>query len=152
MDIRRSRPDDATDIARLEQEIFSDPWGQKDIFSYICSDGGMCFTAIDDSGVVGYIIGRKIPPEGEIYRIAVRGDKRQRGIGYRLLSYAMKTEMGHGVETVFLEVRSQNIPAIALYKAYGFTRAGIRKNYYQNPTDDAIIMLRQSASYNSDRI
>ena len=142
MDIRRARPDDATAIAEMEENIFNDAWGQKDIFSYICSDTGMCFTATDESGIVGYVLGRKIIPEGEIYRIAVREDKRQRGIGYRLLSYALKTERGQGVETVFLEVRSKNAPAIALYKAYGFKEMGVRKNYYQNPSDDAVIMVR----------
>jgi ribosomal-protein-alanine N-acetyltransferase len=125
----------------MEEEYFSDPWGEKDVFSYICSDTGMCFSAVEDGRVIGYIIGRKIPPEGEIYRIAVRADKRQRGVGYRLLSYALKTERGCGVETVFLEVRSKNAPAIALYKAYGFNPVSLRKNYYKNPTDDAIIML-----------
>ena len=140
MEIRRARPDDATAIAEMEQNIFGDPWGKKDIFSYICSDTGMCFSALEGGEVIAYIIGRKIPPEGEIYRIAVRADKRQRGIGYRLLSYALKTERGSGVETVFLEVRSRNLPAIALYKAYGFNEMGIRKNYYQNPSDDAVVM------------
>ena len=142
MELRRARPDDATEIANIEEKVFGDPFCKKDIFSYICSDTGMCFTASDDSGVVGYIIGRKILPEGEIYRIAVREDKRQRGIGYRLLSFAMKTERGSGVETVFLEVRSKNAPARALYTAYGFKEISIRKNYYQNPTDDAIIMVK----------
>ena len=146
MDLRRARPDDATAIAEMEEQIFGDPFNQKDIFSYICSDTGMCFTATDDSGVVGYIVGRKIPPEGEIYRIAVREDKRQRGIGYRLLSYALKTESGDGVETVFLEVRSKNLPARGLYKAYGFKEISIRKNYYQNPADDAIIMVKDGKS------
>lgn len=142
MDIRRSRPADAPEIAELESEIFSDPWSEGDVTSYICRETAMCFTATDESGVVGYIIGTKIPPEGEIYRIAVRSDKRQRGIGYRLLSYALKTELGEGVETVFLEVRSRNIPAIALYKAYGFSECGKRKNYYQNPSDDAVVMVK----------
>lgn len=141
MEIRRAVPDDCTDVCRMEEEYFSDPWGEKDVFSYICSDTGMCFSAVEDGRVIGYIIGRKIPPEGEIYRIAVRADKRQRGVGYRLLSYALKTERGCGVETVFLEVRSKNAPAIALYKAYGFNPVSLRKNYYKNPTDDAIIML-----------
>ena len=141
MEIRRSRPDDSGGIEAIENAVFSDPFGRKDIFSYICSDTGMCFTAVDDSGVVGYIIGTKIPPEGEIYRIAVREDKRQRGIGYRLLSYALKTERGSGVETVFLEVRSKNLPARALYRSYGFREIGIRKNYYQNPSDDAVLMV-----------
>lgn len=141
MDIRRAKPDDAPDIVELETEYFSDPWGQKDIFSYICSEGGMCFSAIEDGRVIGYIIGTKIPPESEIYRIAVRKDKRQRGIGYRLLSYALKTERGSGVETVFLEVRESNTPARALYKAYGFNEIGVRKNYYQKPTENAIVMF-----------
>ena len=144
MEIRRSRPDDAPAISAIEEEVFGDHFGLKDIFSYICSDTGMCFTASDESGVVGYIIGRKIPPEGEIYRIAVREDKRKRGIGYRLLSFALKTERGSGVETVFLEVRSRNTAARALYRAYGFKEISIRKNYYQNPSDDAIVMLNDS--------
>ena len=142
MEIRRSIPDDATAIAEMEEKIFGDPFSKKDIFSYICLDTGMCFSALDDGEVIAYIIGRKIPPEGEIYRIAVREDKRQRGIGYRLLSYALKTELGSGVETVFLEVRSKNAAARALYTAYGFKEIGIRKNYYQNPPDDAIIMVK----------
>ena len=142
MNIRRAHPDDATAIAEMEQNIFGDPWSKKDIFSYICSDTGMCFTALDDSGEpIAYLIGRKIPPEGEIYRIAVREDKRQRGIGYRLLSFALKTERGSGVETVFLEVREKNAPARALYQAYGFREIGVRKNYYQNPSDNAVIMV-----------
>ncbi len=144
MDIRRAIPDDATAIAELEANIFGDPWGKRDIFSYICSDTGMCYTALSDGCVVGYIIGRKIAPEGEIYRIAVREDKRQRGIGYRLLSYALKTEYGQGVETVFLEVRESNLPARALYRAYGFKEIGIRRSYYQNPTENAVVMLKES--------
>ena len=146
MDIRRARPCDAGQIAELEEMIFSDAWCETDITSYICQETGMCFVATDENGVIGYIIGRKIPPEGEIYRIAVHPEKRQRGIGYRLLSYGLKTEGGNGVETVFLEVRSKNVPAIALYKSYGFTECGKRKNYYQNPCDDAVIMVNDSAA------
>ncbi len=144
MEIRRSRPDDATAIAEMEVNIFGDPWSKKDIFSYICSETGMCFTALDGGEVIAYLIGRKIPPEGEIYRIAVREDKRGRGVGYRLLSFALKTERGSGVETVFLEVRSKNTPARALYQAYGFKEIGVRKNYYQNPNDDAVVMIKDS--------
>ena len=81
MEIRRARPCDAGQIAELEGMIFSDAWQETDITSYICSDLGMCFVATDENGVIGYILGRKIPPEGEIYRIAVHPERRQRGIG-----------------------------------------------------------------------
>ena len=140
MEIRRSRPDDATVISELEAEIFPDAWDRKSIFSYVCSEDGMCFTALEDGVPIAYMLGRIIPPEGEIYRIAVDEKYRSRGIGYRLLSYGLKTEMGRGLETVFLEVRSKNAPAIALYSSYGFKKIGIRKSYYKSPDDDAIIM------------
>ncbi|MBQ8584565.1 MAG: ribosomal protein S18-alanine N-acetyltransferase [Clostridia bacterium] len=141
MEIRRSRPDDATRISELEGEIFSDPWQKKDIFSYICSEDGMCFTALDGDVPIAYVIGRLIAPEGEIYRIAVDEKYRGRGIGYRLLSYALKSERGRGLETVFLEVRSKNAAAIALYSSYGFRKMGVRRGYYKNPDDDAIVMI-----------
>lgn len=141
MEIRRARPDDATEICHLEEECFTDPWNQKDIFSYICSDDGMCFTALVNGKPIAYMIGRLIPPEAEIYRIAVDKEYRNRGIGYRLLSYALKTERARGLETVFLEVRSRNAAAIALYRAYGFREISLRRGYYKNPSDDALIML-----------
>jgi ribosomal-protein-alanine N-acetyltransferase len=101
----------------------------------------MCYSALSDGKVIAYIIGRQIAPEGEIYRIATIPSKRRRGIAYRLLDYAVKCERGRGLESLFLEVREKNIPARNLYKTYGFREIGMRKNYYKNPTDNAIIML-----------
>ncbi len=144
MEFRRSIPADASGISVLEEQIFPDPWSYRDIQDTICTEGSMCFTAVDDGKVAAYVIGRLIPPEGEIYRIAVAPERRQRGIGYRLLDYAVKTSRGKGLERLFLEVRSHNIPAIKLYTAYGFTRIGVRKSYYRDPPDDAIIMLKAS--------
>ena len=144
MEFRRAIPKDATGISELEDMIFNDAWSYRDVQDLICTEGGMCFCAIDGDEVIAYVIGRLIAPEGEIYRIAVREDKRGRGIGYRLLDYSVKTSKGHGLERLFLEVRSQNIPAIKLYTSYGFRRIGLRKGYYKNPADDAVIMLRAS--------
>ena len=143
MNIRRAVPDDAPKIAELEREIFSDPWGEKEIFSYICSEGGMCYTATDDEGkLLSYVVGRVIAPEGEIYRIATRQGYRRRGIAYRLLDYAAKTERGRGLECLFLEVRESNVAARNLYRAYGFRELGERKNYYKDPTENAVVMVR----------
>lgn len=139
--VSRANPNDLLGIEEIEALSFSDPWSRKDIAGYICSEDGMCFVAKRGKEILAYLIGRLIPPEGEIYRIATRPEMRGRGIGYRLLSYALKTERGRGLETTFLEVRSKNAPAIALYRAYGFAEAGMRRGYYKNPDDDAIIMI-----------
>ena len=98
MEFRRSTPKDAIDIAKLEEEIFSDAWKYEDIVSTISTYGAMCYTALEDGRVIAYILGRVIAPEGEIYRIATAPYKRRRGIAYRLLDYAVKTERGKGLE------------------------------------------------------
>ena len=120
MEIRRSLPSDVSAIAAAEREIFSDPWCERDITSAIGTEGAMCYSAIKDGELVAYVIGRIIAPEGEIYRIATLPRFRGRGIAYRLLDYAYKTELGEGLEVLFLEVRSQNEAAKALYRSYGF--------------------------------
>jgi ribosomal-protein-alanine N-acetyltransferase len=140
MIFRRSKPDDSTAIAMAEEVIFPDPWTKKDITSCISVEGAMCFTAEEDGKPVAYILGRVIAPEGEIYRVAVLPEYRKRGIAYRLLDYAVKTERGRGLEVLFLEVRSRNLPAISLYRAYGFRQMGVRRRYYKSPDDDALIM------------
>lgn len=141
MEIRRSVPADAKEIAAAEIEVFSDPWSERDITDAISQSGSMCYTALSDGKVVAYIIGRQISPEGEIYRIATLPSHRRRGIAYRLLDYAVKCERGRGLESLFLEVREKNIPARNLYKSYGFREIGFRKNYYKNPSDNAVVML-----------
>ena len=142
MDFRRSNPFDAPKIARLEERCFPDPWSERDIQDLICTEGAMCFSAVDGDRLIAYVTGRIIAPEGEIYRVAVDPEYRQRGIGYRLLDYAAKCARGDGLEVLFLEVRSKNLPALALYRAYGFKKIGERRGYYKNPTDDAIVMLK----------
>ena len=142
MDIRRAKTDDIADIARIEKEVFSDPWSESALLPYVCSDGGMCYTASVDGKVIAYVIGRVIAPEGEIYRIATAPEYRRRGIAYRLLDYAVKCEKGRGLEVLFLEVRESNTPAKNLYKSYGFREVGIRKNYYKEPLENAVLMVR----------
>lgn len=144
MEFRRASAKDAPSIAKAEAEIFTDPWSERDITDCICTEGAMCFVAVYGEEVKAYVIGRLIPPEGEIYRIAVKPEYRRRGYGYRLLDYSVKTSRGAGLETLFLEVRSKNLAALCLYRAYGFKKIGVRKNYYKNPDDDAIVMLKAS--------
>lgn len=141
MEIRKAKSLDAQEIANLEKEIFSDAWRQEDITSCINSNCAMCYVAIDNNKTVGYIIGNKIPPEAEIYRIATSPDRLREGIGTKIFEFLLGEESPLGITDIFLEVREKNSPAIGLYEKLGFSRIDIRKNYYKNPDDNAIIML-----------
>lgn len=142
MEFRKAGASDAPSIARAEEEIFSDPWTLRDVSDILVTEGGMCYVALDGGRVIGYVLGRIIPPEGELYRVAVLPPYRRRGIGYRLLDFAVKSSKSRGLEILFLEVRRQNTAAKALYRAYGFRDVSVRKNYYRAPPDDAIVMVR----------
>ena len=141
MQIRRMESRDVKKIAEIETECFPDPYSERSINSILCTEGSMCFTALEGDTPIAYFIGRLIAPEGELYRIATSPQKRGRGIAYKLLDFAVKTARGEGLESLFLEVRASNIPAISLYSSYGFRAISKRKEYYRNPTEDAVIML-----------
>lgn len=141
MQFRRMESRDVAKIAEIEAESFPDPYSERSIKDILCAEGAMCFCAVEEEIPVAYFIGRLIAPEGELYRIATSPQKRHRGIAYRLLDYAVKTSRGKGLETLFLEVRESNIAAISLYRSYGFKTISKRKEYYRNPTEDALIMV-----------
>ena len=142
MKILKMTPSDTRAVAELEKSIFSDPWSEGDVCELVCNDGGMCYCAKGEDGeLLAYVIGRIIPPEGEIYRIATKESARRRGIAYRLLDHTVRERKPEGLESLFLEVRSENRAARGLYLSYGFREIGLRRNYYKNPTDDAVVML-----------
>lgn len=147
MEIRRMETRDVKRIAEIEAECFPDPYSERSIKDILCSEGAMCFTALDGDIPIAYFIGRLIAPEGELYRIATAPEKRGRGVAYRLLDFAVKTSRGAGLEALFLEVRASNLPAISLYRSYGFRAISKRKDYYRCPTEDAIIMLLGRAGF-----
>ena len=141
MEIRRALISDICEICQIEKEIFPDPWSEESVRATVSTEGAMCYVALRDGKIAAYILGRVIVPEGEVYRIATREEYRRRGIGYRLLDYCVKREAEGGLENLFLEVREHNAPAIALYSSYGFAPVGLRKNYYKDPLENALIMM-----------
>lgn len=91
--------------------------------------------------VLGFLAGREIVRgEWEIENIAVQGPARRRGLGSRLLGEFLDLVRERGGEEVFLEVRESNRAARALYEKWGFLEAGVRKSYYQSPSEDASVM------------
>jgi ribosomal-protein-alanine N-acetyltransferase len=126
-------------IAAAEARIFSDAWSEAALRSHLSLSTSRALLAIGEGGeALGYLLGCVIAPEGEVYRIATLPEHRRGGVGDALLS-AFLTQ----ADECFLEVRASNAPAIALYGAHGFSLVATRKNYYKDPTEDALIYKRE---------
>jgi [ribosomal protein S18]-alanine N-acetyltransferase len=95
----------------------------------------------EDNTIIGFLAGRPVArDEWEIDNVAIAGAARRRGLGSRLLSEFLNLARNRGGKHIFLEVRASNLAARALYQKWAFVEAGVRKSYYQNPVEDALIL------------
>ena len=130
-------------IARLERECFSSPWSEELLAQELYNDNASYVVAQgEDGSVLGYAGLQVVLDEGDIDNVAVRPDCRRQGIASALLGAFERFAQAH-LAFLTLEVRASNTPAIALYEAHGFVREGVRKHYYTNPREDAVIMTRR---------
>ena len=127
-------------IRSLERDIFSDAWSENNIKDSIESKFDYCVVIEEDYRVFAYIIFRVNMDEAELFRIATDKNSRNVGFAHELMNFMISYLRDMKVKKVFLEVRCQNKDAIRLYEDYGFKKLGIRKEYYNNPTDDALLM------------
>ena len=139
MKIREALVGDAPTLAALEAACFSDAWGEGAILSHLASETTKTLIAEKDGAPVGALFLSCLPPEGEVFRIGVLPSARGGGIGRIIMSSFLDLLSRAGADVCFLEVRESNTPAIALYKKYGMTQVGMRKNYYRNPTENALL-------------
>ena len=99
----------------------------------------------EESDLLGFVIARVVGEEWEIENIAVGGPARRRGLGTRLLGELLDLARAKDAAAVFLEVRESNAPAISFYEKHGFVRNGRRPAYYENPSEAAVLMMRELA-------
>ena len=114
-------------------------WSRESIVSELENPVSYCAVALEEDQVIGYIAFERIADEGSLIELAVTPEHRKKGIG-RELTELMLTSCS-GMRTVCLEVRASNIPAINLYRAVGFMPISTRKDYYDSPREDAVIMI-----------
>ncbi|MBQ7796125.1 MAG: ribosomal protein S18-alanine N-acetyltransferase [Lachnospiraceae bacterium] len=132
---------DVAQVTALEQECFSDAWSEKLVSDLMGSSYDEVWVLEEpDKGIVGYINIRFLAGEGELMRIAVKKDCRGRGYSKKLMDRMMESARESDAPELTLEVRAGNEPAIGLYQSYGFVSEAVRKGYYHNPTEDALIM------------
>lgn len=129
----------ASEIYEIEKLSFSVPWSIASIESFLNNTDTVCIVAKLDK-VIGYIGMYDISGEGEITNVAVSPEHRTSGVGSMLVDALISEAKKRSISKLMLEVRSSNYPAQHLYKKYGFTEVGTRKNYYTYPKEDAILM------------
>ncbi len=127
-------------IQQIEQQSFSVPWTDAMLRMQLQPDSHVFLTAETDGAVVGYVGMLYVLDEGYISNVAVRPDHRRRGIAEALLAALEARGRALMLSFLTLEVREGNAAAIALYEKRGYRIAGRRKNYYEKPTEDALIM------------
>ena len=133
--------DHLDEVAELERICFSVPWSRNMLAEELDNLLSAFLMALDDSGkVVGYAGVQVILDEGYITNVAVRPECRRQGIAAKLLQVFLDFARANQLAFLTLEVRASNYDAIALYGSRGFRSVGRRKNYYEHPKEDAIIM------------
>ena len=136
--------DHLDEVAELERICFSTPWSRNMLAEELDNLLSAFLVALDDADrVVGYAGVQVILDEGYITNIAVRPECRRQGVAAQLLQVFMDFAKANKLSFLTLEVRASNYDAIALYGSRGFRSMGRRKNYYEHPREDAIIMTRE---------
>lgn len=132
---------DIDDVVSIEKKSFTSPWSKEIFYREVVENSyAYYFIVTLDQKIVGYAGMWIVIDDAQITNIAVLPDYRGRRIGERLLYYIMQYAKSVGVQRLSLEVRVSNIIAQKLYRKYGFVPGGIRKNYYTDNQEDAIVM------------
>lgn len=130
-------------VAALEKQCFSDPWSENSVASELENPLSLWLIAEEDGAVCGYVGSQTVLDETDMMNIAVHPDCRGKGIAAALITELVSRLKARGSRVLRLEVRESNFSAIALYEALGFTQLGLRKNYYRNPKENALILGKE---------
>ena len=139
-EIRRISENDIKTVAALEAQIFPDPWSVKSIQDTYGNKSALILGAYQDDVLIGYVIFYYVLDEGEIARIAVAPANRRQGVAEQIYAGLLDFCAQNNIERILLDVRVSNEPAIAFYRKSGFSDDGIRKNFYDNPKEHALLM------------
>ena len=130
-------------IAAIEKRCFSVPWSRNMLEEELYNDCAAYLVAEDETEkVVGYAGIQVVLDEGYITNVAVLPEQRRGHIASMLLKVFFDFALAHDLSFITLEVRPSNAAAIALYEKFGFVEVGRRKNYYEKPKEDALIMTK----------
>ena len=132
---------DISDVLELEKNTLS-AWNEEHLKDELQQSAGFQFVARDKvpERILAILFGRIVKDEAEILKLSVADFARKRGVGFQLLDFALNYCRTRGVKNCYLELRASNETARLLYEKRGFISVGTRKNYYDEPVEDAILM------------
>ena len=142
MQIRIMTKEDCEQVAAIEAVSFSMPWSLRAFTDTVEKDNFRYFVAEDDGEIIGYCGFLFVLDEAEIPNVCVKASARNRGVGKQMMTVLIEEAAKLGLVTLFLEVRESNIAARTLYKSLGFVEDGVRKNFYEQPTENAVLMSK----------
>ncbi len=143
MQIRKLAERDLEQTAALEKECFgASAWSLESFRKTLTDVNALYLVAVEEETVLGCCGLWQSFEDGEIMNVMVRPDSRRNGCAAALLQECMRLGRECGMENFTLEVREGNLPAISLYQSCGFESVGVRKNFYDNPKENALIMWK----------
>jgi ribosomal-protein-alanine N-acetyltransferase len=140
--VRPLHADDLPRIERIERQAMPSPWSEAQVREEIGAVNGFALAAVCAETVCGYAFFRTVLPESELLHLAVAPEWRRLHVATALLDRAMAGLADQGCTVCFLEVRASNAAALRLYARTGFRQTGIRKHYYSQPVEDALLLTR----------
>lgn len=141
--IRRMQEADLEQVAELEKLCFSESWSYRLLETGLHSAYDEFYVFEQEDRILGYCNLRILCGEGEIQRICVHPAARRLGIARKLMEEMERSAVFRQVSAMTLEVRESNTAARRLYESFGFVAEAVRKNYYRNPEEHAVIMWRR---------
>jgi ribosomal-protein-alanine N-acetyltransferase len=139
--IRDMHEDDIPAILEIEQISFSTPWSKESFLNEIYKKYAFSKVAVFEKNIIGYICANYLFYESHILNLAVHPDFRRRGVATILMNEATRKLKEKGCVFMYLEVRISNTGAQRFYERFGFKTETIRKKYYGNPDEDALLMM-----------
>lgn len=138
--IEKMSPSHVGEIARLEKECFSTPWSEDGLKSELNNAIARFFVATCAGEIAGYVGAHNVLGEVYITNVAVFEKFRRKGVAKKLIDALLESAKAENGNFVTLEVRESNIPAVSLYEKCGFEKVGERKNFYEKPRENAVLM------------
>ena len=142
VEIRRMRASDLPRVMLIELTTFTMPWSEATFRGLLRRKDSDLLVADMKGDVAGYAVFWAVLDQGELGNVAVDDEMRGHGIGTLLIQAVLDCAFERGVREVFLEVRKSNVRAQELYKSFGFSEVGRRRNYYLEPLEDALVMKK----------